>query len=92
MLLHWTSTLTYLKKISVEDFVREKRRFLEVNYVAGNEPFVLVHGDFNGRNIMMQGTKVVAVLDWEFPGAYSLSELVGVDILEVVGEGKLEVE
>ena len=70
--------------------LREKRRFLEANWVAVNEPFVLVHGDFNGRNIMVQGTKVVAVLDWEFSGAYPLSELVGggvgVDILEVVDD------
>ena len=47
---------------------------------------MLVHGDFNGQNIMMQGSKVKAVLDWEFSGAHPLSELVGgvgIDILEV---------
>jgi hypothetical protein len=93
MLLHWTSTLTYLKKKicgGLRAAAAREKEILEVNYVAENEPFVLVHGDFNGRNIMMQGTKVVAVLDWEFPGAYPLSELVGggvgVDILEVVDD------
>jgi hypothetical protein len=38
---------------------------------------------------MMQGTKVVPVLDWEFSGACPLSELVrgvGVDVLEVVDD------
>ena len=60
---------------------------MEADFVAADEPFVLVHGDFNGQNIVMQGTKVQAVLDWEFSGAYPLSELVGggvgVDVLEV---------
>ena len=57
------------------------------SFVAADEPFVLVHGDFNGRNIMMQGSKVRAVLDWEFSGAYPLSELVGgvgIDVLDVI--------
>ena len=26
----------------------------------------LVHGDFNGLNILMSGTDVSAILDWEF--------------------------
>jgi hypothetical protein len=38
----------------------------------------------------MQGSRVQAVLDWEFAGAYPLSELlgegIGVDILEVNDE------
>jgi hypothetical protein len=60
---------------------------LETSFVAVDEPFVLVHGDFHGRNIIMQGSRVQAVLDWEFAGAYPLSELlgggIGIDILEV---------
>jgi hypothetical protein len=75
---------------SLEDFVqqlRDKRWQIETSFVAEDEPFVLVHGDFHGRNIIMQGSKVHAVLDWEFSGAYPLSELlgggIGVDILEV---------
>ena len=69
--------------------LRDKRNSLEVNYTPVDEPFVLVHGDLNGQNIMMQGTNVVAVLDWEFSGAYPLSELVGsvgVDVLEIIDE------
>lgn len=62
--------------------------------MAANEPFVLVHGDFNGRNIMMQGLKVMAVLDWEFSGAYPLSELVaggvGVDVVETIDDDSEE--
>lgn len=73
---------------SLEDFVqqlRDKKRQLETSFVAEDEPFVLVHGDFHGRNIIMHGTQVQAVLDWEFAGAYPLSELLGgmgVDVVE----------
>jgi hypothetical protein len=81
------------EKTSLEHFVqqlREKRRFLETDFVAtANEPFVLVHGDFNCQNIMMQGTEVQAVLDWEFSGSYPLSELIGgigVDVMEVIDD------
>ena len=42
---------------------------------------MLVHGDFHGRNIIMQGSRVQAVLDWEFAGGG-----IGVDILEVNDE------
>lgn len=83
--------------MSPERFVaqlKDKRRFLEANYNPVDEPFVLVHGDFNGGNVLMHGTDVVAVLDWEFSGAYPLSELVGgvgVDVLEVIdGESEKE--
>ncbi|CBX96513.1 hypothetical protein IAQ61_005619 [Plenodomus lingam] len=31
---------------------------------------VMTHGDFSPRNILVQGTKVVAVLDWEMAGYY----------------------
>ncbi|KAF2430321.1 kinase-like protein [Tothia fuscella] len=30
------------------------------------EPYGLVHGDFEGRNVLVNGTSVVAVIDWEF--------------------------
>ena len=69
--------------------LRDTRSSLEANYTPVDEPFVLVHGDFNGRNVMVQGTDIVAVLDWEFSGAYPLSELiggVGVDVLEIIDE------
>lgn len=35
-----------------------------------NHKVVLTHGDFAPRNIIVQGTKVVAVLDWELSGYY----------------------
>jgi aminoglycoside phosphotransferase (APT) family kinase protein len=35
-----------------------------------NHKIVLTHGDFAPRNILVQGTKVVAVLDWELSGYY----------------------
>ncbi|KDR81324.1 hypothetical protein GALMADRAFT_91910 [Galerina marginata CBS 339.88] len=81
---------------SLQDFIhqlRAKRAQLAKSFVAADEPFVLVHGDFNGRNIMMQGSKVRAVLDWEFSGAYPLSELVGgvgIDVLEVIDDDSEE--
>jgi hypothetical protein len=31
---------------------------------------VLTHNDFDPRNILVQGTKVVSILDWEFSGYY----------------------
>jgi hypothetical protein len=74
---------------SLEDFVqqlRDKKRQLETSFVAEDEPFVLVHGDFRGRNVIMHGTQVQAVLDWEFAFALPLSELLGemgVDVMEV---------
>jgi aminoglycoside phosphotransferase len=67
--------------------LRDERLQLETSFFAEDEPFVLVHGDFHGRNIIMRGSQVQGVLDWEFAGAYPLSELlgggIGVDILEV---------
>lgn len=41
--------------------------FLEVT--KGHE-IVLTHNDFNPRNILVQGSKVVAILDWELSGYY----------------------
>ncbi|KAG1763324.1 hypothetical protein EDD22DRAFT_969490 [Suillus occidentalis] len=73
---------------SLEDFVqqlRNKKSQLETSFVAEDEPFVLVLGDFHGRNTIMYGTQVQAILDWEFAGAYPLSELLGrmgVDVME----------
>ena len=65
----------------------DEKQQIETIFVAEDEPFVLMHGDFHGRNIIMQGSQVQGVLDWEFSGACPLSELlgggIGVDILEV---------
>lgn len=70
------------------DQLREKRRALETESIA-DEPFVLVHGDFHGRNILIRGNKIVAVLDWEFAGSYPLSESLAsgdVDVVEADSE------
>ena len=48
---------THLSKILCKQ-LRNKRPQLETNFVAEDEPFVLVHGDFHGRNIIMQGSQV----------------------------------
>ncbi|KAK3058567.1 hypothetical protein LTR09_000131 [Extremus antarcticus] len=49
------------------------------------EPFVLCHNDLQGRNILMNGTEIAAVIDWEFAGSYPLSELEdsGIEVLEM---------
>jgi aminoglycoside phosphotransferase (APT) family kinase protein len=35
-----------------------------------NHKIVLTHGDFASRNVLVQDTKVVTVLDWELSGYY----------------------
>lgn len=49
------------------------------------ELFVLVHGDLHGRNILVDGTRIVSVIHWDFAGAYPLSTVLdeGVKMLEV---------
>ena len=56
------------------------------------EPFIAVHGDLQGRNIMMRDKRICAVLDWEFAGAYPLSELGGdgVDVLEMESQEDMD--
>jgi aminoglycoside phosphotransferase (APT) family kinase protein len=39
------------------------------------EPFVLIHGDMHGGNILMNGASIAGVLDWEFAGSYPLSDI-----------------
>ena len=75
------------------DFVKclgGKRASVEAELQANSreEPFVLCHGDLQGRNFMMQGTNIAAVIDWEFAGSFPLSELVdsGVEVLEMDDE------
>ncbi|KAF2774314.1 hypothetical protein EJ03DRAFT_4582 [Teratosphaeria nubilosa] len=50
------------------------------------EPFVLCHNDLQARNILMDGTEMAGVIDWEFAGAYPLSALNsdGFEALEIV--------
>ncbi|KAL8783919.1 MAG: hypothetical protein Q9195_009238 [Heterodermia aff. obscurata] len=81
----------FFEDVSKDAFITtlrdEQRALLEnENAFLPEEPFVLVHGDLHGRNIMMKEGRVQAVLDWEFAGFYPLSELLGctgVDVLEV---------
>jgi hypothetical protein len=65
--------------------LEETRKSISNEMSQPDEPFVLVHGDFHGRNIIMNCTEVSAVLDWEFAGSYPLSELLddnGISVLE----------
>ncbi|PVH85267.1 hypothetical protein DL98DRAFT_608008 [Cadophora sp. DSE1049] len=78
--------------ISIEEFVeqlREKRRSLEEKDIA-DEPFVLIHSDLHGQNILMKGDQIAAILDWEFAGSYPLSEEAlsdgGIDVVDADSE------
>ena len=55
--------------------LREKRDWLVEHPEAftPDDPFVLIHGDLAGRNLMYRDGKIVSVLDWEFAGMYPLS-------------------
>jgi aminoglycoside phosphotransferase (APT) family kinase protein len=41
-----------------------------INAVLKGHRIVLTHGDFAPRNILVNGSKVVAILDWELAGFY----------------------
>lgn len=80
-------------EVAVADFVetlkaRRERVEVELKAKPREEPFVLCHGDLQGRNILMRGTDIVAVIDWEIAGSLPLSELedTGVEVLEMVDE------
>lgn len=76
---------------TVTDFIeqlRRKRATLAATDMA-DEPFVLIHGDFHGRNILMEGDQIAAVIDWEFAGSYPLSETLsdgGINVVEADSE------
>ncbi|KAK0108274.1 hypothetical protein ONS95_003092 [Cadophora gregata] len=77
--------------ISVADFVaqlQERRAALAEKSIA-DEPFVLIHGDLHGRNILMKGDQIASVLDWDFAGSYPLSETLsdgGIDVVDANSE------
>lgn len=83
--------MNFFDSVSIEDFIHSVQRTRQS--IAGDEeafspeePFVLVHGDLHGRNIMMKDEKIEAILDWEFAGSFPLSELLsgmGVDVMEM---------
>lgn len=89
----------FFEDVPKEDFIKslqDTRQSIAEDDTAflPEEPFVLVHGDLHGRNIMMKDGHIEAILDWEFAGSYPLSELLGgmgVDVLEVEDdEGEVE--
>lgn len=74
------------KDISTTDFVeqlRRKRTALAATYMT-DEPFVLVHGDFHGRNIITEDDQIAGVIDWDFAGSYPLSETLSDGCINVV--------
>jgi aminoglycoside phosphotransferase (APT) family kinase protein len=79
------------------DFIqhlRVKRATVKAELEASprQESFVLCHSDLQGRNFMMEGTEIAAIIDWEFAGSYPLSELVdsGLEVLEIEDEESTE--
>jgi hypothetical protein len=75
------------EEITVEQFVEQLKRertALDSTDIP-DQPFVLIHGDFHGRNIMMNGDRIAAVIDWEFAGSFPLCEA-------LPGEGIIVVE
>ena len=81
----------FVRNVSVEEFIDNllaTRRSIKDDDRAfvPDEPFVLLHGYLNGRNIMMRGGRIVAVLGWESAHSYPLSELLvgdGIDVMKM---------
>lgn len=63
--------------------LRQKRAALAATDMI-DEPFVLVHGDFHGRNILARGDQITAVIDFDFAGSYPLSEALSCGSIEIV--------
>ncbi|OQU95969.1 hypothetical protein CLAIMM_02116 [Cladophialophora immunda] len=55
--------------IKDEKVIEEKLQQIKDNFPRG-DPYVLTHGDFNLRNIMVKDDKIIAILDWETAGFY----------------------
>ncbi|KAI0468062.1 kinase-like domain-containing protein [Xylaria cf. heliscus] len=70
----------------LDDFIQQlhsrKKDLAETEMV--DEPFVLIHGDFHGRNVLARGDQITAVIDWDFAGSYPLSEALTYGDVEVV--------
>jgi len=47
---------------------------LEIHSLLEDVPIVLSHGDFNLRNILVVGTTITGVVDWEWGGAFPLDK------------------
>jgi len=62
------------------DFIHPLRDYASsIRYFKDNSPFVLTHGDFDLKNIMVKDDKITGVLDFEwsgsFPKSYELNNL-----------------
>ena len=85
------------KEVSKDAFIEDlkaTRDDLAASPCTGvpEEPFALVHGDINGRNIMIHNKRVRVVIDWEFAGSYPLSEMEAgsVDVVEMVDDESVD--
>ncbi|KAG8412956.1 hypothetical protein J3458_013379 [Metarhizium acridum] len=52
-----------------------------------DDDIALAHSDFDPRNILVQGDKVTAILNWEMSGYYSTSWEYGNALLRPGSEG-----
>ncbi|KAI0542822.1 hypothetical protein GGR58DRAFT_496931 [Xylaria digitata] len=85
---------SFFEETSVQAFIDQlqaKRQALAAETID-DEPFVLVHGDFHGRNILERDGRIVPVLDWEFAGSYLLSEILSGGDVDVVGPDSEELD
>ncbi|KAG8529742.1 uncharacterized protein KY384_005223 [Bacidia gigantensis] len=73
------------KEAFVEELNREREKVAQDEEGFGKEmPFVLCHGDFEGRNVLVREGRVVAVIDWEFAGSFPLCEMLAGKPLTIV--------
>ncbi|KAJ2996792.1 hypothetical protein NUW58_g857 [Xylaria curta] len=86
--------MAFFDNVTICEFVQRLRRKRAALAEAAivDEPFVLAHGDFHGRNILAQGERIVAVLDWDFAGSYPLSELLSGGDIDVVDADSEELD
>lgn len=64
--------------------LKSQRTALSEHEFRTSEPFVLYHADFHGKNILVRGTDIVGIIDWDFAGAYPLSEVFNRGLVKVV--------
>ncbi|GAP88805.1 putative aminoglycoside phosphotransferase [Rosellinia necatrix] len=83
--------MDFFDTVALPDFIeslKRKRTALAERHIP-DEPIVLTHGDFHGRNILVRGDQIAAIIDWDFAGSYPLSETLGgltVGVLDVDSE------
>ncbi|KAI1183278.1 kinase-like domain-containing protein [Nemania serpens] len=72
--------------------LKQKRAALAATDIV-DEPFVLVHGDFHGLNILARGDQVAAIIDFDLAGSYPLSEVLAggpIAVLACAGDESYE--